>query len=56
MLFGDKPESNVPRPVKASAWFEHDAGGVTILEQSFKTAETEVMTILTLTDKKMLAN
>jgi hypothetical protein len=56
MLYGNKPESSVPRPVKASAWFDRDAGGFTILEQSFKVADAEVMSILTLTDKKMLAD
>ena len=56
MLFGDKPESNVPRPVKASAWFKLDAGGFNIFEQSFKTADAEVMSILTLNDKRMLAD
>ncbi|MGF7151913.1 hypothetical protein FHS96_005581 [Sphingomonas zeicaulis] len=56
MLYGNKPESSVPRPVKASAWFDRDAGGFTILEQSFKVADAEVTSILTLTDKKTLAD
>jgi hypothetical protein len=56
MLYGDKPESSVPRPIKASAWFDRDTGGYSILEQSFKIADTQVMSILTLNDKKMLAD
>lgn len=54
MLFGGKLESGVPRPVKASAWFDRDVGGYTILEQSFRSGG-EILSILTLTDKKMLA-
>ena len=55
MLYGEKPASAVPRPVKATAWFDRDAGGFSVLEQSFRVADTEVMSIITLNDKKMLS-
>ena len=56
MLFGAKTELPTPRPVKATAWFDrHDAGGFMLQEQSFGLPSNEVMTILTFTDRKMLA-
>lgn len=52
----DSKELAAPRPVKATAWFErHDASGFSIQEQSFGLPDSEVMTILTFTDKKMVS-
>jgi hypothetical protein len=57
MLFGAKTESSMPRPVKATAWFSrNDAGGLMMQEQTFGLPNNEVMTILTFTDRKMLAD
>lgn len=56
MLFGAKKGFPTPRPVPATAWFDrNEASGLTIQEQSFSLPGSEVMTILTFTDRKMLA-
>ncbi|WP_077145893.1 ImmA/IrrE family metallo-endopeptidase [Sphingopyxis sp. KK2] len=56
MLFGSATEQSAPRPVKATAWFDRqDAGGFMLQEQSFGLPGNEVMTVLTFTDRKMLA-
>ena len=56
ILLGAKTELPTPRPVKATAWFDrNDAGCLMLQEQSFGLPSNEVMTILTFTDREMLA-
>lgn len=56
MLFGEKKELATPKPVPATAWFDRgEAAGLMLQEQSFALPDNEVMTILTFTDRKMLA-
>lgn len=55
LLFGTKREFPSPRTVPATAWFDrNEASGRLIQEQSFTLPGSEVMTILTFTDRKML--
>ncbi|GAA3266648.1 hypothetical protein GCM10020258_35920 [Sphingomonas yabuuchiae] len=56
MMFGSKKEASTPRSVRATAWFDrNEASGLMLQEQSFSLPGSEVMTILTFTDRKMLA-
>lgn len=57
LLFGVKKETSTPRRVSASAWFDrNETSGLMLQEQSFGLPDNEVMTILTFTDRKMLAD
>jgi hypothetical protein len=54
MLFQNRLNQPTPRRVSAHAWFDRrDADGFDVWEQSFKTIEGEVLTILTFKDPKM---
>jgi len=56
MMFGVKKEASTPRSVRATAWFDrNEASGLMLQEQSFSLPDSEVMTILTFADRKMLA-
>jgi Zn-dependent peptidase ImmA (M78 family) len=56
MLFGANKNPSSTKRVSASTWFNrNEASGFVIQEQSFALPDNEVMSILTFTDKKMLA-
>ena len=55
MLHGRLPEQTSPRKASADAFFDrHGADRFEIHEQSFRTAENEILTIVTLSDPEML--
>ena len=57
LLHGQGEEQAFPRKIGAAAWFDRDeADRYEVQEQSFKVAEGEIVTVLTLTDEEMLVD
>jgi hypothetical protein len=55
VLFGNKPNDSMPRKIGADAWFDRsDAGRFEILEQTFRTGDDEILTLLLIRDEEML--
>lgn len=55
ILFAGKAEDTFPRKVGADAWFDRrDADRYEIYEQSIRTGDNEILSLLTITDDKML--
>lgn len=55
VLFGDKPGDRFPRKVMADAWFERrEAERYEVQEQSIRTVENEILTLVIITDDAML--
>lgn len=55
MIFSARQEQPSAKRVGAHQWFDRrDADRFQVTEQSFKVAETEVLTLLTFTDQRML--
>ena len=57
MLFQDRPNQPTAKRVGAHAWFDRrDAERFEVWEQSFRTVEGEVLTVLTFRDQSMFEN
>ncbi len=57
MLFQDRPNQTTAKRVSAHAWFDRrDAERFEVWEQSFRTVEGEVLTVLTFKDESMFKN
>ena len=55
ILFGGKPDDKFPRKIGADAWFNRwDADRYEVQEQTIRTAETEILSLVIITDEKML--
>ncbi|MGJ0535405.1 ImmA/IrrE family metallo-endopeptidase [Methylocystis sp.] len=55
ILHGGKSDDAFPRRIGASAWFDHwEASRYDVFEQSFRTAEDEVLTLVLIRDDRML--
>lgn len=55
VLFGREAESRVPQKIGADAWFDRwDAERFELAEQSIRVSDKEILTLLILTDGKML--
>jgi hypothetical protein len=55
VLHGGKPDDAFPRRIGASAWFDRrEASRHDVFEQSLRTAEDEVLTLVLIRDEKML--
>jgi len=53
--FGNQPGNTGPSKIGADAWFDrHDAGRFEVMEQCFKTAPDETLTLVTITNERML--
>lgn len=55
VLFGNQPHDAVPRKIGADAWFDRiDADRYEVLEQTFRTADHEILTLVSIRDGAML--
>jgi hypothetical protein len=55
VLFGNKPDDPALRKIDADAWFErYDASEYLIQEQTMRSGADEILTLLTITDARML--
>ena len=55
ILYGAGNEDITPRKIGADAWFDRwEAGKYEICEQTFRTSDLEVVTVITFTNEKML--
>ena len=55
VLFGNKSDDPAPRKIDADAWFDrHDASRYSIQEQTMRSGESEILTLLTISDPAML--
>jgi hypothetical protein len=55
LLFGNEPDDTMPRRIGADAWFDRwEAQKYDVHEQSVRTADDEVLTIVLITDARML--
>lgn len=53
--FGEHTDDQIPHKIAADAWFDRwDAERFTILEQTIRTGPEETLTLLSITDEKML--
>lgn len=57
MVYGTRQSDPMPRKVRADAWFDcWEARGYDIHEQTMRVGDGEILTILLLTDQRMLEN
>ena len=55
VLFGQQPEDRMPRKIGADAWFDRqEADRYEVEEQTIRTADDEILTIILVTDEEML--
>lgn len=55
VLFGARPNDSTPRKIGADGWFDRrDAGRFEIHEQTVRTGQDEILTVLLLNDEEML--
>jgi hypothetical protein len=55
-LYGGKPEDSLPRKIGAAAWFDlYEASKFEVYEQTVRTADAEVLTLVLIRDEEMLA-
>lgn len=55
ILFGGGLEDEVPRKIGADAWFDRtEAHKYDVQEQTFRTSDSEAITLLTISDPQML--
>jgi hypothetical protein len=55
VLFGDKTEDAFPRKVGADDWFDRwEAERYEVLEQTVRTGDAEILTLIIVTDDRML--
>ncbi len=55
VLFGGKPDDPIPRKIGADAWFDRrEAERYELHEQTYRTGPDEILTLLTISDAKML--
>jgi len=55
VLFGDQANDAMPRKIGADAWFDRaDASRYEVLEQTFRTGDDEILTLVSIRDRAML--
>jgi hypothetical protein len=55
ILHGERPNDTIPHKIGAEAWFERwEAEKYELLEQSMRTIDGEILTLLLITDQRML--
>jgi hypothetical protein len=55
VLFGNQPNDRMPRRIGADAWFDRwEAQRYEVLEQTFRTADDEILTLVLICDTEML--